>query len=211
MKKSKSSLILILLVFLCPAVITTLSGATTLYPFASFDWLKQVGENADYQAGINDFCITDAHQTTAIGLGLTTGGALHFGFELQYTLKGTALMHDPSDGDTLSIDTYARALATVLAGYKVIDSSNLTLAIEAGGGGLFMLGAEDKIYTSGHGLETTIMAPEKTTSAQVFAGIALNYFFSKSMGLHLGARYFFYLLTPKQQSFSAQAGLAFRL
>jgi len=189
----------------------TLSAKTILTPFVGFDLMQKAGKESDYLPGERDFCLTDSHTVNGFGLGIKSDKTVYFGFELNYSLKGNALQTDPSDEDTVTIDTYTRASGSILLGVRAVNSPSFSMAFEAGGGGLYLLNAEEKSYTSTAGYETIISPPENAFGAHAFAGLALTAFFTPSVGIHVAARYQIFFLTPQQSAISLQAGLAFRI
>jgi hypothetical protein len=188
-----------------------LSAKSIFTLFGAFDLMQKEGSNSDYLEGERDFCLTDGHTLTGFGFGIKSEKPFYIGFELQYTLKGTAVQTDPSDNDTVTIDTYPRASGSLLLGVRVVDTPTIAVAIEAGGGGVYLMSTDPKTYISTAGYETIIATPENTFGGQAFGGLAVTAFFSKAFGLNIGARYQIFFLKPQQNTIALQAGLAIRI
>jgi hypothetical protein len=185
---------------------------TNVYFFGKGNFVNSAGSEADYKEGENDFPIMSSHQTFGGGFGLTFGSrGAFFGIEGHYNLSGEAVLTDPSDNDTVNIETYKYASGFLTLGFNIINKNSLRLYISGGGGVSYSLGAEMETYTSGGGYETHIEVPEKKYPLTGFGGIGVEIYFSPTSGLLLSGRYLYAGLDQPQTMIVAMVGLVFRL
>lgn len=211
--------IILVSVFLVCLTSFTYSG-TNIYLFLSANQYLKAGTEDDYEPGVNDFPIMEAHQVLGLGFGISssTSGVLSFGIEGQYnnfSKASKASLVDPSDNDTVEIEAYTNIAGYLVFGLNIIRSTALTFYINAGGGAMFILGAEEKTYTSAKGYETIIEPPQKKISPAAFGGAGIIVGFSKAIALFANLRYTYIQSAedpPRPQTgINALAGLLFRL
>lgn len=192
------------------AFITSFAYSEThLYLFASGNHFLTAGTEDDYEPGVNDFPIMEAHKTFGLGFGLigTTKGTFFFGIEGHYNnilkselkipglsalgleYSNTATLRDPSDDDTVEIEAYKTLAGYLTFGFNIIKSTVLTLYINAGGGVMFIQGAEEQNLTSSLGYETVIEPPDKKISPAGFAGAGISIGLIRAMALFVNLRY----------------------
>jgi outer membrane beta-barrel protein len=179
--------------------------------FGGINHVFQYGSEDDYVLGGNDFPITPAHSPPALGASFTYLFSENLGLELdwRYVLSSKVTLEDPSDQDTVEIDSSKHYSLTLNLIYQFM-SGKLRPYIVAGGG-FDKLQAEDATYTSDYGFEITLEAPEKTLDAVANFGAGLNYFMSDSVALRLDIRYVKIFADPKTvNNLSAVVGLSFR-
>lgn len=179
--------------------------------FGGLNHVFEYGSEDDYAIGENDFPVTPSHTPLAFGASFAYFFAQNLGLELdwRYVLSSKATLEDPSDLDTVAIDSSKHYSLTLNLLYQ-FTSGKLTPYILAGGGFDKLL-AEDATYTSDYGFEITLEAPEKTLDAVFNFGAGLHYFMSDSMALKLDVRYVMIFADPNNvNNLSAVVGLTFR-
>lgn len=185
---------------------------TNIYLFGKSNFVNSAGSEADYVEGENDFPIMSSHQNFGGGFGITFGSkGAFFGIEGHYNLSGETVLTDPSDDDTVTINTYKYASGFLTLGFNIINNNSMRLYISGGGGVSYALGAEMETYTSDMGYETQIEVPEKKYPLTGFGGIGLEIYFSPNSGLLLGGRYLYTDLDQPQTMIVAMVGLVFKL
>jgi len=192
-------------------VSTIAYSETRFYLFGRGNYVNSAGAEADYREGENDFPIMSSHQTYGAGFGLTFGSTAFIGIEGHYNLSGKATLTDPSDDDTVEIDTYKYASALLTIGFNIIRKQSVRFYVSGGGGVSYTLDAKTKTYTSQLGYETRIETPEKKYPLTGFGGFGFEFFFSQSAGIILSGRYIYIDLDEPQTVFVGLAGIVFRL
>lgn len=202
---------IIILIFVFQAFLSVSAYAENkFYFFGKGNFVNSIGTESDYQAGENDFPIMSSHQNYGFGLGFTSGsGIVFYGVEVNFNLNGKTTLKDPSDDDTVEIDTYKYASGFLLLGFNIIRSSSIKIYINGGGGVSYALDAKTQTYTSQLGYETQIDPPEKKYPLSGFGGVGLEIYFSQTSGLFLGGRYQYIAFDEPQTMFIALAGIAF--
>lgn len=208
----KSWTVLVFIVFALPLL--TGSAHAQKFQFSVFGGLNHVfeyGSEDDYALGENDFPVTPAHTPLALGASLAYYFSENLGLELdwRYVLSSKVTLEDPSDQDTVAIDSSKHYSLTLNLLYQFM-SGKLRPYVLAGGGFDKLL-AEDATYTSDYGFEITLEAPEKTLDAVANLGAGLNYFVSDSLALKLDVRYVMIFADPKNvNSLSSVVGFSLR-
>jgi len=206
------SLKIILAVILFVISTTVAYSETNVYFFGKSNFVNSAGSEADYKEGENDFPIMSSHQTFGGGFGLTFGSkGVFFGIEGHYNLSGETILTDPSDNDTVTIETYKYASGFLTLGFNIINNNSMRLYISGGGGISYALGAETETYTSDMGYETQIEVPEKKYPLTAFGGIGVEIYFSPNSGFLLSGRYLYTDLDQPQSMIVAMVGLVFKL
>ena len=144
------------------------------------------GAVSDYMAGSNDFPVTPAYQSPALGFGFAVFSARSFavGLDINYGLSTQVDLRDPSDGETIQVDTTKSLVAALNLSQYVNLSRQMQLFISLGGGAEFRM-ADDTEYISNLGSKIVINAPAKPFSPLATAGIGLQYMFSAALGISL--------------------------
>lgn len=208
----KSWIVLLFVVLLLPILRGTAHAQKfQLSVFGGLNHVFKYGSEDDYALGENDFPVTPAHTPLTLGASLGYFVSENLGFELdwRYTMSSKMTLEDPSDQDTVEIDSSKHYSLTLNLFYQFL-SGKLRPYVVAGGG-IDKLLAEDATYTSDYGFEITLVAPEKTLDAVAGFGTGLNYFVSDSIGLKLDVRYVMIFADPKNvNNLSAVIGLSFQ-
>ncbi len=170
--------------------------------FGAMNFVNSSGSASDYKEGENDFPITNSHQNACFGLGISFPLAknLFFGLEGNYNIGGKAALQDPSDNDTVEIDTSKNANLFMTLRLNILGQSSFNLFLNGGAGLNYILEKETKIYKSKFGYETEILPLERKTNLTGFGGIGILYRMSDSIGLFLNARYLFISLEDNPQN-----------
>jgi len=168
-------------------------GKTDIFIFGAMNFINSSGSASDYKEGENDFPIKNAHTTNGLGLGVCFPLKKNFfiGFESHYNLGGKATLKDPSDNDTVEIDTYKNSSLLLTLGFEIFKTKNLNLFLNGGAGLNFIFEKETKIYTSKFGYETQILPPKSKNNLTGFGGIGILYRIDDSVGLLLSGRYLY--------------------
>ena len=172
------------------------------------NFVRAAGNESDYEVGVNEFPLAAAHTTHGFGAGISSDyGDMFFGLETHFNLGGTATLTDPSDNDTVDIDTYKYISGLFIVGFNIVHTSRVRLFIQGGGGVSYTLDAKTKIYTSREDYETQIDPPDNKfpVSALVGGGIELD--FSDRVGLLFISRYEYLAFDQPQSKISVLAGL----
>ena len=184
---------------------------TDFYLFGRGNFIHSIGDESDYREGENDFPLASSHQTYGLGGGVSySKGMIAVGLEVNYNLSGKTTLTDPSDSDTVKIDTYRNLACYLTLGLNLIKRPNIQFFINGGGGVSSTLGTRAKIYTSRLGYETRIEPPEKKYHFSGFGGVGFELFFSSRGGLLLSGRYLYVAFEQPQTMFVALAGLVLR-
>ena len=92
---------------------------TNAYLLVKGNFFSSSGSEEDYDQAENDFPLVSSHQSVGFGVGfLNDSGRVLFGFEAQYNAKSTATLTDPSDNDTVEIETYPYNVGILLIGFN---------------------------------------------------------------------------------------------
>ena len=212
MKIMKKFLFIILIILIFGSS-NRIIAKTELILFGKGNFVRSAGSKSDYIEGKNDFPIMSAHQTYGFGFGLTsyTNEIFFMGIEVHYNLKGKAVLTDPSDNDTVEIDTYKNLSGFLTLGFNLIRSDFLRFFMVGGGGVYYPLNATRKTYISKLGYETIIEPFENKYHLSGFGGIGITLSFSESIGFILCGRYTYIAIKEQPETMiEAITGLFFR-
>lgn len=179
---------------------------------AGSNMFQSCGSGGDYVAGENDFPVTPAHQGAALGIGLTFSNpkSLAFGVSVSYGLSSAIDLRDPSDGETVTVDS-PTSLQAVLNLSKFIDlSQKLRLVIFLGGGGEYRL-ADGREFVSSLGNKIVVESPAKPFSPLAAAGVGLHCMLSNALGLALEIQGAYIFRDPAQLLLTPALGLILKL
>ncbi|MCJ7525561.1 MAG: hypothetical protein MUP71_10135 [Candidatus Aminicenantes bacterium] len=142
------------------------------------------GVESDYVAGANDFPVTPAFQSPVLGFGFAffTSRSFAIGLDVRYGLSAAVDLRDPSDGETIAVDT-PKNLTAVFNLYKYFDFSKRLGLYVSLGGGLENLMAEEKEYLSNLGNKIIIAGPDQALSPLAAGALGLQAMLSRSLGL----------------------------
>lgn len=157
--------------------------------FSGLSHVLEYGSEDEYVMGENDFPVTPAH--TPLGFGADIAyfftKNMAMALEARYILSSEVTLIDPSDQDTVEVNTSNHIAATLNFIYHFLNgeiSPYLVFSV-----GVDNLLAKDKIYTSEFGYEVEFLAPEKTIDPVVQAGGGILYFLTSTSGVKLDLRY----------------------
>jgi outer membrane beta-barrel protein len=208
----KSWAVLIFIVFALPLLTGTAHAQKFQFSvFGGINHVFEYGSVDDYVLGGNDFPVTPSHSPLTLGISFGYFLSKNLGLELdwRHVMSSKVTLEDPSDQDTLEIDSSKHYSLTLNLIYQ-FASGKLRPYVVAGGG-FDKLMAEDATYTSDYGFDITLESPEKTLDAVANFGAGLNYFFSDSLALKLDVRYQVIFADPNSvNNLSTVVGLSLR-
>jgi len=203
MKLIKVILIILLLYF----TTSFIYSQTNLYLFGKGNFVMPSGSEDDYEPGENDFPLASSFNNFGFGLGVIIGSkTVFYGLEAHYTLSGKTTLTDPSDNDTVDIDTYKYISGFLTIGFNLINNPTIRLFINGGGGVSYTLDATMKTYTSQLGYETQI-EPSRKYPITAFGGLGIIINYSPSLGLLFSGRYQYVALDEPESVIVVLAGL----
>ncbi|MFC2164353.1 outer membrane beta-barrel protein [Acidobacteriota bacterium] len=179
--------------------------------FGGINHVFQYGSEENYVLGENDFPVTPSHTPAILGASLAYFFSENLGLEAdgRYTLSTTTTLVDPSDQDTVEVDTSKHFSLTLNLIY-LFSKGNLKPYIVAGGG-FDSVSAEEMTYISEYEFEITVEPPESTTDALANFGAGLIYSVGESVGIRLDVRYVLIFAKPESvKSLNAVIGVSFR-
>jgi outer membrane protein W len=210
MKKMKI-MILVFVLFTIAGFASGQEKKTQLSFLAGFNHTFECGSEDDYLAGENDFPVTPAHTSPNISLcfgyffkknmGLELDGAINF--------RSRVRLEDPSDQDTVEINTSAHYSITLNFIYMFLGG-NLRPYLIAGGG-IDKLSVKDESYTSEYGYVVEFSAPDRAIDPMANMGFGIYYFLNPRLGLRFDIRYGVIFADPNNiNSLSVMAGASWR-
>lgn len=168
--------------------------------YGSLNLFLKSGSKADYKIGVNEFPVTASHTGYGVGAALHTNPRRRFswGITLQYFLDGESTIEDPVDDDRADVKSHAFLTGFISAGYRLVSESTLSLSLNAGAGGYYLLKNNAAEYTSGKGYILEIEPMDKNGGFAAFVGLSIDIWLSRSLALLLQSRYL-YLASPADQ------------
>ena len=164
--------------------------------FFGLNQVFEYGSELDYVPAENDFPVTPAHESSQFGAAIAFFPTGNIGLELdtRYTLSSEITLQDPSDLDTVKMDT--------LKHYSVM--LNLVCRIQRGrftpyligGVGLDSLIGEDRTSTSEYGWTVEFIAPEKKIDLASDLGAGVFFSVISPLELRFDVRYFWIFAKP---------------
>jgi outer membrane protein W len=186
MKKS------LLFLFIFTLALSLGFGQAKKFQISLFGGLNQVleyGSEDEYLMGENDFPVTPSHTPfsfgTAFAYSLTKNIALEL--EVRFALSSQVTLVDPSDQDTVEVNTSSHISGTLNFLYHFLNGRIRPYIVF--GGGIDKILAKDETYTSDYGYEVKFIAPEKTIDPVAQAGGGIHYLLSQNAGARLDLRY----------------------
>jgi hypothetical protein len=138
--------------------------------FGTLAMVQEMGSNADYVPGENDFPITPSHLEYGGGLGLMFNFSKRLALQLtgEYLSGAEVDKVDPSDMESYTYRTYdnINALASLLIKF----GKKIQYFVTAGGGMNILMPYEDKEETGSLGSIIQIEAPEKKINPMALFG-----------------------------------------
>lgn len=178
--------------------------------FGGWNRVFEYGSEDDYVLGENDFPVTPAHSPFQFGTALAFSLTDKIGLELdgRYALSSKVSLVDPSDQDTVEINTAKHYSITLNFVYRFLNGRLRPYVLL--GGGIDKLVAEEETYTSEYGFEIEFLAPEKTTDPVANIAAGIQFFILSRLGARLDLRYSIIFDDPDNQSIlSTTFGLFF--
>jgi opacity protein-like surface antigen len=185
-----------------------------LHFFGGLNWVFEYGCNCDYEQSVNDFPLTPAHGTSIVGGGFGYLLGKGFGLELDARYFGSTevTLTDPSDGDTVKINSAKHYAITLNLLYQILQGSVRPYLL--GGAGIDTLtDVGTVLYETDLGYEFELAEPDKKNYFLWNLGGGVEFVLGRTLGLRLDARY---VNIPKSddnpmfQSVNATAGLTVR-
>ena len=166
-------------------------GKVQVTAFGGINHLLEYGSVDDFEAGYNNFPVVPAHSPGNFGAALSYSPLSWLGIEydMRMSLRTDVTLTDPSDGDTLTIQTpkhFAISLSLLLQPFQGRISPYLLI-----GGGVDRIIAEDEAYISEMGYEIVMPAPpeDERVDTLLQAGAGINVLMYRSFGIRLDVRY----------------------
>jgi hypothetical protein len=179
--------------------------------FGGVNHVFSYGSVDDYISGENDFPLVPSHTPSSYGAALAFffSDSVGIEFDGRYTASYKVILEDPSDQDTVEVDTLKRYSVTANLLFQIL-SGNFKPYLSVGGG-IDKIQAEDQTYTTEYGYEIELSAPERTIDPLFQAGGGVHFVFSEGFGLRIDARYVYIFSEPNAvKCISAVAGILFK-
>ena len=182
------------------------------FQFSVFGGVNHVfsyGSEEDYVFGENDFPVTPSHSPANFGASLALFFTKNIGLELdgQHTLSSQVSLRDPSDDDSVTLDTSKHYAITLNVLYRFMEGKVKPYFFV--GGGVDKLLAEDRIYVSEYGWEVELLAPEKTIDPVANLGVGVHYLLRPNLGIRFDLRYVLIFSDPdKLNSLNGTLGIS---
>jgi len=149
------------------------------------------GSEQDYVLGENDFPVTPAHSSFQLGgaLGVPLNEKLLLELDGRFIFSSPVTLEDPSDEDTVRIDTSNHLMVGVNLIYRMSGGRFRPYVLV--GAGLDKVFAEDMTATSEYGFDIIFEAPSGGESVDPLINIGAGGMFalSQRLGLRMDARY----------------------
>jgi outer membrane protein W len=168
--------------------------------------ILEYGSEEDYVLGENDFPVTPGHTPPFFGLSFSYYLADKIKMELdwRYVFNSEVILTDPSDGDTVAIDTSKQHFTSLSFVYQFLRSKFRPYFLV--GGGLNKLLAKTQSYVTNYGYEIDLEVPDKTTALFAQIGGGVDALLSSALGIKLDVR-FVYLFSDPDNIYLLFAGL----
>ena len=179
--------------------------------FAGVNPIFEYGSEEDYSQGENDFPVTPFHAPPFFGLSFSYNFMGNFKAELdwRYVFSSEILLSDPSDDDSLEIDTSKQYFASLNIVYQCQDNKFRPFVLA--GGGINTLLAEARTYVSEYGYEIELGVPDRILAFFAQVGGGVDVLLSSFFGVIVDVRFICLLTEPDNIfSFFAGAGAYFR-
>jgi outer membrane protein W len=162
------------------------------FQFSVFGGINHVfayGSEQDYVFGENDFPVTPSHTPFNFGAALSVFFTDSIGVELdgRYMLTSQVTLMDPSDNDTVNIDTSKHYAITLNFLYRIMEGKIKPYFVL--GGGVDKLLGEDRTYVTEYGWDVEFIAPEGTLDPVAHLGGGVHYIVMPNLGIRFDLRY----------------------
>jgi hypothetical protein len=157
--------------------------------FGGINHIFAYGSEQDYVFGGNDFPVTPSHTPFNFGAAFSVFFTNNIGLELdgRYTLTSQVTLTDPSDDDTVTIDTSKHYAITLNFLYQIMEGKIRPYFVL--GGGVDKLLGEDRTYVTEYGWDVEFIAPEGTIDPVAHLGGGVHYFVRPNLGIRFDLRY----------------------
>ncbi|MFC2155631.1 outer membrane beta-barrel protein [Acidobacteriota bacterium] len=191
----------------------SVSYSADLTLFGTYQSFFSSGSASDYVVGENEFPITDSHSCFGLGLSFSykINASLSWGVEAGYNLKSTTVIRDPSDNDSVEIDTYQHILVFGTFGYRFLERlirGNKISCFARTGAGIYYL--PDKMstetYTTALNYIIEIEPTDKRAGFAGFAGAGVEVTVYRNFGIVLSGRYLYIASQQKQSAIVGRFG-----
>ena len=164
--------------------------------FGGISHIFEYGQEGDYALGEIDFPVTPAHTPPFFGLDFSYSLANRFKLEMdwRYIFGTEVILTDPSDDDTVAIDTSNQYFASLSFVYQIIRNRLRPYFLV--GGGLNKLLAKVRTYTTNYGYEIDLEVPDKTTALFAQIGGGMDALLSPAFGIKLDVRFLYLFSDP---------------
>ena len=179
--------------------------------FAGVNRVSAYGEDADYVLGENDFPVTPAHSPFALGASFTFFFTKNLGVEAdgRYILSSKVTLLDPSDQDTVGVDTAKHFSLTLTVIYQFLTGKFRPYLVI--GGGFDRIQAKSASYITEYGFEIAVEAPESKMDPVANFGTGLIFDITDRFGIRLDLRYAVIFSDPDRVSgLNTAAGVSFQ-
>ncbi len=187
-----------------------LAGKYQFSIFGGINHMFRYGAEEDYVLGENDFPVTPSHTPANLGASFTLFLNEKIALELdgRFTLSSKITLVDPSDNDTVAIDSTKHYSLTLNFLFQFLEGSLRPYLIF--GGGIDKLLAEDKTYRSEYGFEVDFLAPDKTIDPVANLGGGMCFYVSSILAIRLDLRYVIIFSEPDSiSSINGVLGICF--
>lgn len=200
----------LLLCFLC-IPLNAQDSRITLSLFGGLNHVREYGSVDDYVLGENDFPVTPSHTPICFGgaMGLDIIGGFGLEADFRYHLGSSLTLEDPSDGDTISIESSKHYTLTGNLVYR-FSFAMIKPYFLIGAGIDTLVGVKEQTLTSELGYEITLLPQDDTSDVVINGGAGCLFLLSQRMGLRLDVRYVHILRSddlPAIKSLNTVAGL----
>jgi hypothetical protein len=167
--------------------------------FGGLNMFGASGSESDYVAGENDFPVIPSYQAPFVGLSIAFSSSRlsAWGLDFRYGLAGTVDRRDPSDNETVSVDTPQNLAAILFIQRSLIPSGPLSLFVLIGGGVEYRM-ATEKEYVSSLGSKIVVGKPDKPLAPLVAGGLGLQYMLGGRFGVGAECRVSYAVRKPAQ-------------
>ncbi len=209
----KTVLIFFVLIITMPAALQAQPGKVQFTLFYGINHHLEYGAVEDFQSGYNHFPVMPAHSPSNFGGSFAYFFTRWLGLEYDMRVTGRTevTLTDPSDGDTLTIQTPKRLSITLnflLEPLKGRISPYVLL-----GAGIDRIPALDETYTTSMGYEVIMNAPPENDRLDILVqgGAGVNALVYSYFGIRADVRYMVVFADPyKVRSLNATLGLIAR-
>jgi len=160
------------------------------------------GSEQDYVLGENDFPVTPAHTSFQLGgaLGIPLNERLLVELDGRFFFSSPVTLHDPSDEDTVQVDTSNHLMVGLNLVYRLSGSRLRPYALI--GAGLDKIFADETTAISEYGFEILFAAPSGGESLDPLINIGAGGMFelSRRLALRLDVRYVLILDSSNTQN-----------